>query len=224
MNRQFPRISRLVSVFVLSAVLFWCAGSLQAQSPAADPVLEWNTNMLQAISTATTSGLIHSRWAAIVHVSIFDAVNSFTGDGEPYGGIRVNTPPGASVEAAVIAAAHFALVHLLPDQQAALDAQYASSLAARRLTTSDPGVEVGEKVAAQVLALRAGDGSATAQFPYTAPGSGNPGVWVPTPPTFAPALAAGLGKGSALGHKEPISVPPGPSASARQRVIRDGRQ
>jgi hypothetical protein len=191
MNRH---LSWLISVSVLPAVLFCCAGYLQAQPSATDPVLEWNANMLQAISTATTSGLMHSRWAAIVHVSIYDAVISYTGDGEPYGGIHVNAPGGASVEAAVIAAAHFALVHLLPNQQAALDAQYASSLAARRLTTSDPGVEVGEKVAAQVLALRAMDGSANAQFPYTAPGSGNPGVWVPTPPAFAPASLPGWGR------------------------------
>ena len=149
--------------------------------------------MIQATSTATTSGLIQSRWAAIVHLSIFDAVNSFTGDAEPYRGIQVSARAGASVEAAVIAAAHYALVHLLPDQQSALDTQYANSLAARHLTTSDPGIEVGEKAAAQVLALRANDGSATAQFPYTAPGSGNPGVWVPTPPAFAPASLPGWG-------------------------------
>ena len=191
MNR---RISWLVSIFVLPAALFSCAECVRAQTPGTDPVLEWNANMLQAISKATSSGLIHSRWAAIVHASIFDAAISFTGDAEPYGGIHVNAPVGASVEAAVIAAAHFALVHLLPDQQATLDAQYASSLAARRLTTFDPGIEIGEKVAAQVLALRALDGSATAQFPYTALGSGNPGVWIPTPPVFAPAVLPGWGR------------------------------
>src|SRR5437764_11461578 len=112
MNRQ---ISQIVSVFVLPAALFSCAGYVQAQPDPTNPVLEWNANMLQAISTATASGLIHSRWAAIVHVSIFDTVNSFTGDAEPYGGIQVNAPAGGSVEAGVIAAAHFALVHLLPD-------------------------------------------------------------------------------------------------------------
>ena len=190
MNRP---IFRLVSVFVLPAVLFWPAGYVHAQPLALDPVLEWNANMIQATSTATTSGLIQSRWAAIVHLSIFDAVNSFIGDAEPYRGIQVSARAGASVEAAVIAAAHYALVHLLPDQQSALDTQYANSLAARRLATSDPGIEVGEKAAAQVLALRASDGSATAQFPYTAPGSGNPGVWVPTPPAFAPASLPGWG-------------------------------
>jgi len=191
MNRN---ISWLVSVFVLlpAALLLW-AGPVHGQKAGADPVVEWNANMLQAISTATTSGVFHSRWAAIVHVSIYDAVVSFTGDAEPYEGIDVNPAAGASVGAAVIAAAHFALVGLLPNQKPALDAQYGISLAARGLTISDPGIEVGEKVAAQVLALRAKDGSATAQFPYTAPGAGSPGVWVSTPPAFAPASLPGWG-------------------------------
>jgi hypothetical protein len=183
----------LISVFVLSATLFLSGGVLQGQTADIDPVVEWNVNMLQAISSATTSSLFQSRWAAIVHTSIYDAAVSFTPDAEPYGGITVNPPAGGSVEAAVIAAAHFALVGLLPNQKPTLDAQYVSSLAARGLSTSDPGIEVGEKVAAQVLALRAMDGSATAQFPYTAPGSGNAGVWVPTPPAFAPALLPGWG-------------------------------
>src|SRR5262245_2144587 len=192
MNRN---ISWLVLVFVLlpAALLPW-AGRVQAQTAGADPVVEWNANTLQAISTATTSGVFHSRWAAIVHASIYDAVVSFTSDAEPYGGIEVNPPAGASVEAAVIGAAHFALVALLPNQKPALDAQYGNSLAARGLTISNPGIEVGEKVAAQILALRAMDGSATAQFPYTAPRAGSPGVWVPTPPAFAPASLPGWGR------------------------------
>ena len=192
MNRN---ISWIVSIFALLPAAFfpWIA-HVEARTAVPDPVVEWNANMIQAISAATTSGLLHSRWAAIVHASIYDAVVSFTGDAEPYGDIRVNVPAGASVEAAVIAAAHFALVGLLPNQKAALDGQYGSSLAARGLSISDPGVEVGEKVAARMLALRAMDGSATAQFPYTAPGSGRPGVWVPTPPAFAPASLPGWGR------------------------------
>ena len=208
MNRN---ISWLVSVFaLLPAALFPWTGHVQAQTAGADPVVEWNANMLQAISTGTTSGLFHSRWAAIVHASIYDAVVSFTGDAEPYGGIQVSTPGGASVEAAVIAAAHYALVHLLPDQQPALDSQYGSSLAVRGLTISDPGVEVGEKVAAQVLALRSMDGSATAQFPYTAAGSGSAGVWVPTPPAFAPASLPGWGRVTPWIMRSPAQFRPGP--------------
>ncbi len=55
MNRN---ISWLVSVFaLLPAALFSWTGHVQAQTAGADPVVEWNANMLQAISTGTTSGL-----------------------------------------------------------------------------------------------------------------------------------------------------------------------
>jgi len=161
--------------------------------PYADPVLEWNVNMLDALRTATSSGVLHSRWAAIVHTAVYDAVISFSEDAQPYAGIHVSPAPGASIDAAAIAAAHFALVGLLPAQQAGLDNLYASSLLSRGLTTADPGIEVGEEVASRILALRAADGSASAQFPYTAAGAGNPGVWVPTPPAFAPAALPGWG-------------------------------
>jgi hypothetical protein len=195
------------------------AGS-PAALPVTDPVLEWNVNTLNAISTATTSGLLHSRWAAIVHVAVYDAVVSFSRDAHVYGGIHVSPSPGASIEAAAIAAAHFALVGLLPNQQPSLDNLYASSLATRGLTTADPGVEVGEEVASQVLALREADGSASAQFPYTPPGAGNPGVWVPTPPAFAPALLPGWGAVTpwVMRRGSQFRLPPPPRLNGRRYV------
>src|SRR5262245_20202968 len=120
-----------------------------------DPVLEWNLNMVGAVGAATSSGAVQTRLAAIAHAAVYDAVVSFSEDAKPYAGIRVSPPPGASIEAAAIAAAHFALVSLLPAQQASLDALYASSLSTRGLSTADPGVEVGEEVASRILALRA---------------------------------------------------------------------
>ena len=41
--------------------------------------------------------------------------------------------------------------------------------------------------------MRSADGAALAQYPYTAPNAGAPGVWVPTPPAFAAALLPGWG-------------------------------
>jgi hypothetical protein len=46
------------------------------------------------------------------------------------------------------------------------------------LTEADAGIGVGESAASAILAARANDGAAQAQFPYTAPGAGTPGVWV----------------------------------------------
>jgi len=197
------------------------AGS-PVDAPVADPVLEWNVNVLNAISTAATSGLLHSRWAAIVHVAVYDTAVSFTRDGKAYAGVHVSPPPGASIEAATIAAAHFALVKLLPNQQPALDNLYASSLAKRGLTTADPGVEFGEEVASRILALREADGSASAQFPYVPPGAGNPGVWVPTPPAFAAAVLPGWGQVTpwVMRRGSQFRLPPPPRVNSR-RYVRD---
>ena len=76
---------------------------------------------------------------------------------------------------------------------------------------TDPGIEFGEAVAAVVLALRAGDGSAQAQFPYTAPGAGNPGVWVAV--GAAPPVLPGWGNVTPwvlrnLGQFQPDAPPP----------------
>src|SRR5262245_22738477 len=187
-----------------------------------DPVLEWNANMVKAVSAASTGGNPQSRFAAIVNAAVYDAVVSFTDDAKPYAGIHVAPPPGASIEAAAIAAAHFALVSLLPNQQTSLDALYASSLSTRGLATADPGVEVGEEVASRILALRETDGAASAQFPYTAPGAGNPGVWVPTPPAFAPASLPGWGAVTpwVMRRGSQFRLPPPPGVN-RNRYVRD---
>jgi hypothetical protein len=184
--------------------------------PFTDPVLEWNVNMLQALSTATSSGVLQSRLAAIVETAVYSAVASFSDDAERYAGIDTPPPPGASIDAAAIAAAHLALVSLLPAQRASLDALYANSLSARGLTTADPGVAAGEEAAAAILALRAADGSAAAQFPYTAPGAGNPGVWVPTPPAFAPASLPGWGAVTpwVMRRGSQFRVPPPPAVNS----------
>jgi hypothetical protein len=82
-------------------------------------------------------------------------------------------PPGASAEAAVIAAAHAALVRLYPAQSAALDQAYARALS--RIPDGDArsgGVAIGERVGAEMVALRAKDGGTAPNTwrPITSPG------------------------------------------------------
>ena len=143
---------------------------------ADDVVLEWNQIALAATVTAGQGPVPQIRTMAIVHVSVHDAVSSITCDYRTYLSIRCG--PWGAPEAAAIGAAYRALVGLLPLQAAAFDAARAASLAAHGLTDSNPGLAFGEAVAEVILAWRAVDGSAQAQFPYTAPGAGNPGVWV----------------------------------------------
>jgi hypothetical protein len=142
-----------------------------------DVVMEWNQIALAATVTAGQGPVPQIRSMTIVQVSVHDAVNTISAKHSTYLAAGP-APAGASAEAAAIAAAHRALVTLFPLQSSALDAARTASLAARSLTEADAGIGVGESAASAILAARANDGAAQAQFPYTAPGAGTPGVWV----------------------------------------------
>jgi hypothetical protein len=170
-------------------------GMVARPAQAGDVVTEWNQTAvtLTLLPASALAPVQQTRVMAIVQVAVHDAVNGITGDYETYLSPGP-APENASPEAAAIAAAHHALRNLFqlsPSQVASLDGSYADSLAAHGLSTSDPGIEYGRSAAAAILALRANDHSAQAQFNYTAPGAGAPGVWVPL--TSAPALLPGWG-------------------------------
>jgi hypothetical protein len=145
-----------------------------------DPVTEWNQNAvaLTLLPASALAPVQQARVMAIVQLAMHDAVNGITRKYETY--LSPGTAPAnASPEAAGIAAAHHALRNLFSSQAASLDSLYADSLAARGLTEFDPGIAYGQSAAAAILSARADDQSTVAQFPYTAPGAGSPGVWVP---------------------------------------------
>lgn len=145
---------------------------------ADDVVLRWNEVAVTATVTAAQGPLPQIRSLAIVHVAMHDAVNAITGEFATYRAVE-DVPVDASPEAAAITAAHTVLVTLFPTQAATLDAARAATLLAEGLDETDPGIGVGAGVAAAILAIAAQDGANLAQFPYTAPGAGSPGVWVP---------------------------------------------
>lgn len=150
---------------------------------------------------------------AIVQVAVHDAVNGITGKYATYLSPGP-APAGASPEAAAIAAAHHTLRNLFGP--GSLDALFLASLAAHGLSASDPGIEYGRNAAAAILALRANDNSAQAQFNYTAPGAGMPGVWVPL--TSAPALLPGWGNVTpfVLRHSSQFAIDPPPALDSEQ--------
>jgi hypothetical protein len=142
-----------------------------------DPVLEWNSIMLN--TTASQNPFFQARFAAITQLAVFEAVNAIDKDFEPYLG-TVTAPPGASPDAAAVAAAHAVLRNYFPSDAAALDAAYSASLASiRNGSAKQEGIEVGEAAAAALIALRTGDGSAPPEF-YS-PTSSAPGEWQRTP-------------------------------------------
>jgi hypothetical protein len=165
------RTLRRITVGVVMALL------TNSAMASAEVVLDWNAIMLKTISGQNP--FAQARFAAITQVAVFEAVNAITGDYEPYLG-TIAAPPGASAEAAAVAAAHGVLKNYFPGSAASLDADRANSLAALPDgPPKDEGIAVGEAAAAAMIANRTNDGSAPPQF-YTPP-SANPGEWLPTP-------------------------------------------
>ncbi len=156
-------------------------------------VTDWNTIASQTIvQNGGKSPAAASVWFAYAAIASYDAVNAIDQRHQPFYYFD-RASKSASKEAAAVAAAHRVLVNYFPAQQAALDTDYALSLAAINAnpTAKSDGVAVGEAAAAAIIAARSGDGL-EANVPYT-PGTG-PGVWQPTPPKYLPAATPWLGQ------------------------------
>ena len=93
-----------------------------------DMVLRWNDITLDAIRKERTPPPVAARNLAIVHASIFDAVNAIAGTHKHYAA-DFQPLPGASPEAATAAAAHRALIDLYPNLRARLDKALIEALA-----------------------------------------------------------------------------------------------
>ena len=78
-------------------------------------VTDWNVIALNATAIPPNS-ILQSRALAIVHAAIYDAVRAVDRKGGAYA-VDLEAPAGTSVEAAVAAAAHGALVRLAPAQR-----------------------------------------------------------------------------------------------------------
>ena len=163
-----------------------------ANAKAADPIADWNQIAETAVKAAGHAPPVAALDFAIVHLAIYDAVESIDRRYQPYR-VRVDHATG-SANAAAARAGHDVLVGLFPTQSAILDAAYADFLAANGIDPRDPGTQVGAQTASAMLALRANDG----RFPPNPPpflGSDQIGQWRPTPsllPGPPPSLAPGL--------------------------------
>jgi hypothetical protein len=181
-------------VLAALAALAW-APRISGWDGNRNQVLEWNQIFIDTLIATNTANSASQRLGAIVHTAIFDAYNGIEERYEPIF-VHDSAPHGASRRAAVIAAAHTALVDLFPLQQTALDDRYAASLAALSDDDEDggqareSGIAWGTQVAQVVLAWRATDGFGASYPPFT--GGTAIGQWRPTPPAFGPMSAQGL--------------------------------
>ena len=192
-------MSRIAIVFALvcAGLSVLASGSYSARSSKehqevpnssagpVNPVVQWNKTLLVIVRTPKAQpATIHpTRSFAIMHASIYDAVNAIDRTHKPYLVRLTGVSRFASQDAAADAAAHAVLVALYPNFQATLDAQL------QQLLTQIPdgadkaeGITIGQTIAERILALRSNDGSANAPIPFvfgTAPGD-----YQSTPPNF----------------------------------------
>jgi len=163
-----------------------------------------------------------SRAMAIVHIAIFEAVNAIDHRYRSY--IDIGRANGdTSLDAAVAQAAHDTLAALFPSQKPDFDTLLAEDLG--QIGSHDHaktnGVELGQRAAAAILALRSDDGS---QVPEPKMGIGfipgeQPGSWRQDPISKGPlALGAYWGdvKPFVMEASNQFRVPPPPAMDSAQ--------
>jgi hypothetical protein len=171
----------LVATLVVVAAVSLSVASAKTQKTVVespDAVLTWNTNAVNAVRASSpakfqTEGLIYMSY---VQAAVYDAVTKLEGRYQPYHDFTVTVVPGASVQAAVAAAARTILDSYLPDQQATVDGEYGNYLATLTGDVAD-GVTVGEAAANDIIALRTGDGRNGPAATYGTIGPILPGQW-----------------------------------------------
>jgi PAP2 superfamily/Vanadium chloroperoxidase N-terminal domain len=166
----------------------WLVLLLVAPVPAfANVITDWDEKAVSIVQPAPGPlPPLAVRNMAIVHVAMFDAINSIEPHYKPYK-IQLAATPDTSKEAAAAAAAGAVLAKLVPDAAADVQSTLTSYLASLPDgEAKSKGIKLGEAVAAKILEIREKDGgsAADAYRPRT-----KAGVYIPTPITFGWQLA-----------------------------------
>ena len=187
---QFKKIHILPLIMALALVAL-----VSPAAARADAVTDWNLIASNSIVvTAAQPPPVSVLHFAMVHGAVYDAVNAIDRSHQPYL-VQPPSNPTDSKEAATAAAAFGVLVGLFPDQVGTLQPLYDAYIAA---LPDDPpgskaaGIAIGEATASAMLTARMNDGRfGPTPTPYPSPAP--PGIWVPTPPSFATDPAAWVG-------------------------------
>ncbi len=171
---------RLASVASLAVA----AASAQAYGRGAhgeDPevIVEWN-EILEGVLPA--SGLSPPRHYAMLHIAMFDAINSIERSHRPYR-LKVHASRGACPEVAAAQAARDILTAQFPAGQTTYDAALRARIARVSPGEAAQAVRIGKAVAAAILRWRQDDGWAVAPPPYVLP---------PFPGAYQSAATAGF--------------------------------
>jgi hypothetical protein len=178
---QLKALLIFMGIFVVAATASLSVASGKSPKSVAvppDAVLTWNTNAVNAVRASTptkfqTDGMVYM---AYVQAAVYDAVTKIEGRYEPYHDFAFAVDPGASVQAAVAAAARTILNNYLPDQQPTVDAAYNTYIGNLSGNVAG-GVAVGEAAAQDIIAFRSGDGLKAAMQSFGGIGPLVPGQW-----------------------------------------------
>jgi membrane-associated phospholipid phosphatase len=210
------RTWRFMAITLLASAAL--APAAHASGERADAVRGWNTFASDLVAGNLAPGP-QTHALAITQIAVHDALNAIDRRYAPYQ--YAGSTPGASVPAAVAAAAHDTLAQLVPQAAVTVDAEYAAALS--RVpdgAAKDAGIVTGHAAAAAILSRRASDDLLAAiTKPYT-PGAAAPGVYQPTPPLNF-VLLAGWSElpPFALTHASRFRSPPPPAVKGLRYAI-----
>lgn len=181
---------------MIALLLLLVAG--QARSKA-DIIGEWND---YALTAARDGGLLTpqmSRNMAMLHTSIYNAVEGIAGNYNlythgGYTGPSGSAVSGASMQAAAAAAAYTVMADLYPGMLGDFASLYSSQLSSLADDQAKlDGINFGSLVANDILGWRVSDGASDASNPLLYTPLGSAGHWAPTGPTYADAALPGWG-------------------------------
>jgi hypothetical protein len=221
-------------VLLAGLVLAAGAGAVRAEErpDGRNPVTHW-AGIAVEIFPLQPGPILDGRAYAMLHAAIHDAVNGVERRYRPY---TVDlAAPGASLEAAVAAAARDVLLTVAPDHRERIETEYAAALAAvPGGPAEDDGVALGRQSAQANLDRRAGDDVPVGPWPplegpITEPRyvpNGIPGDYDFTPPFDTPPLGP-VALFPGWGRLEPFAIDrakhrvPGPDALRSPQYARD---
>jgi hypothetical protein len=196
MTKLIARYSLGTPLLLIAVVLVsdgWILAERQARTEP-NPVIHWN-RIANEIFPVDVGPILDARAMSILHAAIHDAVNGIERRYEPY--TADLSFPGASMQAAVAAAAREIIIAMAPAQRERIEQEYNAALAeVQDGPAKDQGVTLGQEAARANLDRRADDGIVAGpwppqQGPVTEPvyvPTGKPGDYDFTPPFDAPPL------------------------------------
>jgi hypothetical protein len=170
-RRIFKLFFMLAFLVTTNFASFQTVGATTSTNPT--EVINWNRIALRTVTGLSPGqGFVAISYA---QAAVYNAVVAIQGGYQPYL-LDLTPSPGASIDAAVAAAAFHVLDHYFPAQHSVLTADYAASLAAvPDGSAKDMGIALGMDAAAGIIDLREDDGYAV-DIGFVMPTPG-PGVW-----------------------------------------------